>query len=573
MAPPTSALRALFYVWLPYLCTPRAATAAAHALNPHSRAKTPRAAAAAAHAPPPHPRAKRNVLLIVADDLGYNELGFMNTSRGLHTPHLDFLASQGVALRNYYVQPICSPTRSSLMTGRYPLRIGTQANVIYWDTPWSIALNQTFLPQYLQRVESDYATALFGKWHLGAHADRFAPWNRGFDEHVGYLQGCGGGWTHISSCCQAGPRPTEDDGFICGAQHPKDFRGYDWFADRGQPDLSANGTRSAEIIRANAVRFLKATASSGKPFFLYLPFQNIHGPYDAPAIWKALYQNQSTRFTDDEMVMYGYLSEMDDVVGTIYRTLVNLDLYDDTLIVFTSDNGAPNAKQVRDRNWPLRGFKTQLWEGGTKVPAFLSGGVVPAARRGTVSKALLHVTDMLPTILSAVFHDDPPELPDSVDGIDFWEDVIVKGGDSSRNEMVYNINPLCESGQAGVPKAAIRVGMHKLMVYCYEVAGRAGGNKTGPVAPRDGLFKWPFGNKTTVLFDLESDPSETTDISSAKPNVVQALLARLKEVADQHMVEPMQWVKPYQGSSYECADCELRPAVNDPWAPWTPWID
>ena len=136
MAPPTSALRALFYVWLPYLCTPRAATAAAHALHPHSRAKTPRAAAAAAHAPPPHPRAKRNVLLIVADDLGYNELGFMNTSRGLHTPHLNFLASQGVALRNYYVQPICSPTRSSLMTGRYPLRIGTQANVIYWDTPW-----------------------------------------------------------------------------------------------------------------------------------------------------------------------------------------------------------------------------------------------------------------------------------------------------------------------------------------------------------------------------------------------------------------------------------------------------
>ena len=131
----------------------------------------------------------KNVVLIVADDLGYNELGFMNGTRGILSPNLDALARQGVTLRNYYVQPICSPTRSALMTGRYPLRIGTQANVIYWDTPWSIPLNHTFMPQYLKRADSRYSTALFGKWHLGAHADKFAPWSRGFDEHVGYLQG------------------------------------------------------------------------------------------------------------------------------------------------------------------------------------------------------------------------------------------------------------------------------------------------------------------------------------------------------------------------------------------------
>ena len=98
----------------------------------------------------------------MADDLGFNEMGFMNETRGLHTPHLDALAHAGVILRNYYVEPICSPTRSALLTGRYPLRLGTQANVIYWDTPWGVPLENTFLPEYLLRANSSYTTAMFG---------------------------------------------------------------------------------------------------------------------------------------------------------------------------------------------------------------------------------------------------------------------------------------------------------------------------------------------------------------------------------------------------------------------------
>ena len=91
-----------------------------------------------------------NVLFLLADDLGYNELGYMNSSRGLKTPNIDDLAKTGVALKNYYVEPICSPTRSALMTGKYPLRLGTQANVIYWDTPWSIGLEHAFIPEHLK---------------------------------------------------------------------------------------------------------------------------------------------------------------------------------------------------------------------------------------------------------------------------------------------------------------------------------------------------------------------------------------------------------------------------------------
>jgi len=103
-----------------------------------------------------------DILFIVADDLGYNEVNFMNDSRGILTPELDKLASGGVTLTNYYVQPICSPTRSALMTGRYPLLLGTQSNVIYWDTPWAVPKNHTFLPELLQ--QAGFETALFGKW-------------------------------------------------------------------------------------------------------------------------------------------------------------------------------------------------------------------------------------------------------------------------------------------------------------------------------------------------------------------------------------------------------------------------
>merc|ERR1719163_282667 len=91
-----------------------------------------------------------DILFILADDLGYNEMGFMNSTRGLITPNLDELAAAGVVLKNYYVQPICSPTRSALMTGRYTIRLGTQSNVIFWDTPWAIDRNETFLPQNMK---------------------------------------------------------------------------------------------------------------------------------------------------------------------------------------------------------------------------------------------------------------------------------------------------------------------------------------------------------------------------------------------------------------------------------------
>ena len=115
--------------------------------------------------------------------MGYNELGYMNESRGLHTPNIDALAMAGIKFTDYHVQPICSPTRSAFMTGRYPVHICTQSNVVFWDTPWGVPLDQPFIPELLKKC--GYETAMFGKWHLGMYKEAYCPWKRGFDQYEG----------------------------------------------------------------------------------------------------------------------------------------------------------------------------------------------------------------------------------------------------------------------------------------------------------------------------------------------------------------------------------------------------
>jgi len=153
-----------------------------------------------------------NIILIVADDLGYNEANFMNQSRGILTPNLDLLASNGVKLSNFYTSSLCTPTRASLLTGRYPNRLATQANVLFWDTPWGIDLNETFISEELQSL--NYATALFGKWHIGMFSKEYTPLFRGFDRFNGYLQGCQSHSTHESACCHPN-NSMGDRNYVC----------------------------------------------------------------------------------------------------------------------------------------------------------------------------------------------------------------------------------------------------------------------------------------------------------------------------------------------------------------------
>jgi len=482
------------------------------------------------------------------------------------------------------VQPICSPTRSALMTGRYTIRLGTQASVIYWDTPWGIPINETFLPQNLKGA--GYTTAMFGKWHLGMFQRRYTPSHRGFDEHMGYFQGCGSAYTHISACCTAGS-PDHDQDFVCDdtSQYGA-YRGYDWFKTGpmpnngiSKPDLTANLTNSVHLINAAALDFLGRMEHSSHPWFLYLPFQNIHSPYTADPQFRGMYEKDPARFSDGEMTMFGYITELDDAVGSIIRKLQSTNAEDNTIIIFSSDNGAPPASDDVNhkvnkpdgagyiaRNHPFRGWKTQIWEGGTRVSGFVSSPLLPAAVRGTISNELFHVTDWLPTIARIAGVATTRNF--QLDGHDIW-DSLTTGSPSPRTEMLYNINPLCTVGQASPPKAGIRVGKFKLLSWCYNIAGVGNATQTGPVSGQGEFSNGP------LLFDLEADPSETTNIASSHPDQVKLMLARLKVYAD-NSAEPMTWTPPFQGQGYFCKDCPLHPhgaGINGPAVPWDAWCD
>jgi len=298
--------------------------------------------------------------------------------------------------------------------------------------------------------------------------------------------------------------------------------------------------------------------------------------------YRELYSSET--FTEDERTLFGYISEMDDQVGRVVAALkADPQVYGNTMIVYSSDNGAPTGRsndvnhpeQVVPgltpnwiaRNFPFRGHKAQIWEGGTRVPGFVHSPLLPVDVQGTESQELFHVTDWLPTLVGVAGGSTARNR--KLDGHDIWA-ALTSAGPSPRTEMLYNVNPLCNGGQAQAPKAGIRVGQWKLLAWCYEIDGVAGANRTGPVsAPRSESAEFADG---PVLFDLAADPRETTNVAAVQPAKVQELLERLQAWAETS-VEPMQWEPPFQGETYFCKACPKHPAGVGPFVPWTSWID
>ena len=393
------------------------------------------------------------------------------------------------------------------------------------------------------------------------HDQRFYPINRGFDEHAGYFQGCGGYGSHIAACCAANPANASDfDRFLCPASDAgdKDYRGFDWFKGLDS-DASANGTSSSELIAAAAEAAIARLAAAPAPFFLYLPFQNIHAPYDAA--WASVQRFAGLAgASPQQQQMFGYIWELDEAVGRVVAALRNAGIApEDSVLFFQSDNGAPAAPGVEGRNWPLSGFKASTAEGGARVPAFVHApGRLPA---GATCDALVHVTDWFPTIVALA----GGAVPAGLDGVDQWATLRGDAGAApARTEVLYNINPLCSRGQFGAPRASLRMGDWKLSCFCFSVAGIDGATATGCAGDPAAPGAWPR------LFNLTADIGEARNVAAQHPDVVARLAARLAELAGAS-VQPMEWTPPYQGADYYCADCPRR-NLTGPFAPWDAWV-
>ncbi|XP_078577650.1 arylsulfatase B-like isoform X1 [Branchiostoma floridae x Branchiostoma japonicum] len=471
---------------------------------------------------PPH------IILIVADDLGWNDVSFHGSDQ-IPTPNLDSLAYSGVILGNYYVSPICTPTRSAIMTGRHPIHTGLQHGVISGATPFGLPLNETILPQYLKPL--GYATHIVGKWHLGHHAWEFTPTFRGFDSYFGYLTGKDNYYDH-----------TDDE-----SNSPEElgYKGLD-LRNGTEPVWTENGTYSTELFATEAERII-ASHNTSKPLFLYLPHQAVHSgnpdnPLQAPQkyIDKFPHIQHPGRRTFAAMV-----SALDDAVGNVTKALSARGMLENSVIIFTTDNGGPAAgfDQNYASNWPLRGVKNTLWEGGVHGTGFVHSPLIKQPRRTT--HGLLHVCDLLPTIYELA-GGDSTELK-NLDGTNVWE-TISRGVQSPRVEVLHNIDPKRKT-------AALRYGDYKIILgeaykgawdgwYPPEGVTTNHSEETNHVPRWSGPLKIKCGEKPAnvstnckprdnpCVFNIKEDPCEFNNIADWNKPLVDFLMGRLEAYSE-----------------------------------------
>jgi len=346
---------------------------------------------------------KPNVIIILADDMGYGDAGCYG-SRSLKTPHLDRLAAEGMRFTDFHSSgPVCSPTRAGLMTGRYQQRAGIPG-VVFADPQRNrhhgLQTSETVLPKLLR--QAGYATALFGKWHLG-YRKQFNPIHHGFERFRGFVSGNVDYLSHVDGTGVA------------------DW----WHEDRLTPEEGY----TTRLINRNAVEFIKQ--HSDQPFFMYLAHEAVHSPYQAPddrpvrAVGRKRIAGAAR--TNIARAYQQMMTEMDNGIGEVLDTLEQLALDRSTLVFFFSDNGATK----NGSNGALRGFKGSLWEGGHRVPAVArwTGHISP----GTLSDTTCMSLDLMPTILAIA----DVEVPEGhrLDGVDITS--VLVGEERRLSRQLY----------------------------------------------------------------------------------------------------------------------------------------
>ncbi|MBI5396711.1 MAG: arylsulfatase [Verrucomicrobia bacterium] len=427
-----------------------------------------------AAATPPKP----NILLVLADDLGRTDVGFMGCKE-IRTPHLDKLAHAGAVLDAFYVQPVCSPTRSALMTGRYVAHTGVYG-IVRPHAAWGLPLEERTLAQALR--EAGYETAIAGKWHLGEFQPAYRPTKRGFDHQYGHWFGA-----------------------IDYFKHERDGT-HDWHRD----DQPCNDEGySTHLLAKEACRRIREK-QPGKPLFLYLPFNAVHGPYQVPDSYLAPYGS----LTGVRRTYAGMVSAMDEAIGQVVAALEKKGLKQNTLVIFSSDNGGPNPGKITT-NGPLRAGKGTIYEGGIRVCAFASWpGRIPA---GTI-KEPIHAVDWYPTLLKLAGASLGQKLP--LDGLDIWP-VLTQGAKSPHAALL-----LCGTSPA---QAAVRMGDWKLLMKAGDAGDAEGEAKPAArKAGKQGKRAARSADGGPELYNLADDIGETKNLAAAQPEKAKELREKLE---------------------------------------------
>ena len=430
-----------------------------------------------------------NILFILADDLGYGDLGLFGNEK-IRTPHLDELGHQGVVLTQHYsASPLCAPARAALLTGRYNHRTGAV------DVPSNrgldrIALSERTLGDVF--AKSGYATGMIGKWHNGLHDMRYHPNARGFGEFAGFLNG------------------------------GMDYR--QWVLDRNGRPEKGDGRYLTDVFSEEAVDFIKCHRRN--PFLLYLSYNAPHLPLQAPEKMIQFYRDQGD-LTEEVSTLYAMIERMDEGIGRVLEEIERQGLARNTIVVFTSDNGPQPGPGLDRFNGPFRGAKGDALEGGIRVPAVVRApDHLPS---GLQVHDMIHFCDWLPTLVGLAGIPKETSLP--LDGYDatcrlrgergnipdirFWQrnryEPLPRCNGAMRDGPWKLVWPMRKGGDWKDPddNASYRMGMtaaHRILPVAAEL-------------PKMEIT--PAGNPQ--LFKVDVDPHEERDLSAEHPERIDTM--------------------------------------------------
>ncbi|MEM7387746.1 MAG: arylsulfatase, partial [Verrucomicrobiota bacterium] len=413
-----------------------------------------------------------NIVFMLSDDMGWNEPGFNGGKPGI-TPHMDKLASEGLRLNQFYTHSVCSPTRGAFLTGRYAFRIGMDWRTEDFGKPsyleklgltlaknsqgdptrriHALDTNERTIAEALK--EAGYFTALVGKWHCGEWLKEHLPMQQGFDHQYGHYA-----WG------------IDYYNYTIPHNAPARYAVYDWH--RNEKPLQEEGY-ATDLFAAEAERVI-AAQSKDKPFFLYVPFNAPHGPI-----------NKVPRYMDQYDARGAAIKCLDDAVGKIVGAIDKHGFKDNTLVIFTNDNGG----LTEPASLPYRGTKNTTFEGGVRVPCILRWPGQTTG--GSFKDDMMFITDFYSTFINLAGGKQAQERP--VDAYDMTETLFgEKAG--IRDEIIFEV-----SGSVRLP--TIRKGEYKLM--------------------------------GDMLFNVVKDPGEKQDIAAQNPEIAKQLKARLDEVGKQ----------------------------------------
>ncbi|MCJ7736535.1 MAG: arylsulfatase [Anaerolineae bacterium] len=440
-----------------------------------------------------------NIVFILADDMGYGDFSAFNSGRS-RTPTLDALMDESVCLtQQYTASPVCNPSRAALMTGRYPHRTGSIDTLEWWGLE-RLALRETTIADVLRGA--GYATGLVGKWHLGAFDARYHPNARGFDEAVCFR----------------------------GGMH--DY--YNWRLDYNDTVRRGDGRYLTDVFTEEAVQFIRRHRS--EPFFLHLTYNAPHTPLEAPLEELQPFL-ETGRFNNAVSMIYAMIRRMDSGIAQILDTLKELGVDDNTILLFTSDNGPQfggDGEQCTTRfNCHFNGAKGSVYEGGIRVPMLIRWP--EGLQGGQFFHEMVHFSDWFPTLLAAAGIEVPEEL--ELDGVNVLPVLRGDGGTvETRRFWQWNRYTPLVTGNA-----AMRDGDWKLIRPAIREAMAAPDIHWLPVSmymPEhfidNGIFSAPFPERDVPdpappeLYNIAEDPLERKNLADEYPERARKMLQELE---------------------------------------------